>query len=1005
MRMRRCFAGMVLLFLAYGTIEIAGAEEAINLDQLRHRAWRASDGWFDGVVHSLAQGSDGYLWIGTDSGVYRFDGVKFEPVLRGDHRPIGATFGLLAAQDGSMWIASASGLSVWRDAHLTDIAGSGDYINSVYQDRSGNIWFTRGISADSGPVCRLRADNTPQCFNQADGIATHYAQKIVQDAEGFYWIAAGTLTRWKPGSKGTEYFAKELSAFGTGWGLQTILIDSDGSLLAGLTVTGPTAGLQRFKDHQWSAVRIPGFDGSKRSAQRLFRDSSGSLWIDPVMDPELVRLTDNRFEHFTPANGLTSDAVGAIIEDREGTIWIGTDMGIDSFTRPAVLTYWDHDGSPLRANTLLSELSGSLLIGTPPVMRISGNRAEMLPLFKDDSIVRTVNAMFVDHKKRLWVAVYDTITMTEGGKRRTIADTNGLSHLASGDIVKSIAEDSNQVIWAYIVGKEVDRLVVLSPSGLTNVRIDPKRDRLRWLVADHSGGLWIAGLTDRLIYLKDGQEKFLSIPHVAKGLQVNEMVLGPDETLLISSTQGLVTLKDDRWRAFGAANGLDCASIDSTVVSDDGAAWLSTRCGLMRVSAEELRQQGEPYQSLVTPKTYGTVDGWSPTISIAGNKSAKTNDGRLWFASMTSLKMIDPNHLATNRLKPPLAIESIHGDRRLFARSDMVMVPPKTAELQIDYTALSLVEPKTMNFKYRLVGHDADWQDPGTRRQAFYNDLTPGRYTFEVIASNNDGVWNTDPASVELNVLPTFFQTLLFKLICAVAIAATLWGAYLLRIRQVTRVIQLTHRERALERESIARDLHDTFFQTMQSLFLRFHSTMIQLPESDTETRGKLDVILRDSDRAMAEGRKMFLETPLIENNDVELGIVFERIAAEFSTAYGIACSVTRRFEPRAIRPSVIGEAYKLGREALYNAFRHANASAIEVIISYGADQFTVSVKDDGRGFDLQERTDSEASTRWGLKNMALRAKALGGNLHIVSHKGRGTVVELVLPAALSYRD
>ena len=333
------------------------------------------------------------------------------------------------------------------------------------------------------------------------------------------------------------------------------------------------------------------------------------------------------------------------------------------------------------------------------------------------------------------------------------------------------------------------------------------------------------------------------------------------------------------------------------------------------------------------------------------------------------------------------------------------MVPPKTAELQIDYTALSLVEPKTMNFKYRLVGHDADWQDPGTRRQAFYNDLTPGRYTFEVIASNNDGVWNTDPASVELNVLPTFFQTLLFKLICAVAIAATLWGAYLLRIRQVTRVIQLTHRERTLERESIARDLHDTFFQTMQSLFLRFHSTMMQLPESDTETRGKLDVILRDSDRAMAEGRKMFLETPLIENNDVELGIVFERIAAEFSTAYGIACSVTRRFEPRAIRPSVIGEAYKLGREALYNAFRHANASAIEVIISYGADQFTVSVKDDGRGFDLQERTDSEASTRWGLKNMALRAKALGGNLHIVSHKGRGTVVELVLPAALSYRD
>ena len=989
--------------LSYGVIAMGDVNEAIHLSQYRHKAWRASEGWYDGAAYSIAQGPDGYLWVGTESGVFRFDGVKFEPFRPNPDKPIGATYGLLAGQDGSMWMASASGLRVWQDAHLIEIAGSGQYISSVYQDRSGQIWFTRGIHADSGPICRLKPSNIPECFNEADGLATHYAQKIVQDSDGYYWIAAGTLTRWKPGSKGTEFFTKELSAFGTGWGVQCLMIDSDGSLLAGLTVAGETAGLQRFKDNKWSAVKTSGFDGSKASATRVFRDRLGSLWVAPVTSAELVRLSDGNTEHFDEAKGLTSNTIQAITEDREGTIWIATATGIDSFARPTILSYWAKDGSRLEANTLLTAPSGALLVGTPRVTKVEDNAVDPLPLFINDPELHKVNAMLVDHQDRLWVAAYDTIAMTDGGKRYSIADSTGLKHLGSGDIVKSIAEDANQIIWAYIVGKDIDRLVTLSPRGVVNVRLEPKRDRLRWIVPDRTGGLWIAGISDHLLYMKDGRETVESIPHVANGLEVNEMVLGPDGTLLISSTQGLITLKDDKWRAFGVANGLNCPSVDSTVVSNDGAAWLSTHCGLMRVSKKELNQSAGPYQSHVMPKTYGTLDGWQPAVSIATNKSAKTKDGRLWFAGFVSLQMIDPSSLVNNPIKPLLAIERVYGDRRQFKAGGKVIIPPGTGEIQIDYTALSLVEPRTMNFRYRLMGHNTDWQDPGTRRQAFYNDLAPGPYRFEVIASNNEGVWNTDPAFVELDVLPMFYQTVLFKVICVMVAAAAIGAAYLLRVRQITRVIEHTHRERTMERESIARDLHDTFFQTIQSLFLRFHTAMIQLPAIDSQARDKFDAILRDSDLAMAEGRKMFLEPPLIESDKIELGVAFERIAAEFSTAYGIACSVTCRLEPRPIKPAVMGEAYKLGREALYNAFRHSNASGIQVVISYGANYFTLSVRDDGRGFVHPTKSTDEPSTRWGLRNMALRARALGGKLDITSESGQGTEVKLVIPAALTY--
>ncbi len=341
----------------------ASAGSDLQLRQYRHKAWRTSDGWFEGAVNALAQGTDGYLWVGTSHGAYRFDGVRFEPYLPAGHKPFGFVYAFLATREGAVWIAAESGLSVWKDGALVDIPSAGAQITSVSADRDGTVWVTRnGVKDGSGPVCRVTQAKTLKCFGEPDGIATHYAQNIVQDARGDYWIAAGAVTRWRPGSKGTVFFSDELSGFGTGWGVQTLMIDTDGSVLAGLSVSGKTAGLQRYKDGHWSAVATRTFDGSVHSAGRLFRDHEGALWVY-TLDDSLGRVDGDRFELFGPAQGLSGETVSAILEDREETIWVATDRGIDSFTRPAVVTFTEKDGTWIHSNLLFADADGALWLG------------------------------------------------------------------------------------------------------------------------------------------------------------------------------------------------------------------------------------------------------------------------------------------------------------------------------------------------------------------------------------------------------------------------------------------------------------------------------------------------------------------------------------------------------------------------------------------------------------------------------------------------------------------
>jgi signal transduction histidine kinase len=337
-----------------------------------------------------------------------------------------------------------------------------------------------------------------------------------------------------------------------------------------------------------------------------------------------------------------------------------------------------------------------------------------------------------------------------------------------------------------------------------------------------------------------------------------------------------------------------------------------------------------------------------------------------------------------------------------------VTLPPRVRDLQIDYTALSLMAPAKVRFRYWLEGRDKGWQDPGTRRQAFYSDLWPGHYRFRVIACNNDGVWNETGASLNFTIAPAWYQTTWFFAFCAIALLLLLWTLYQLRLNQLKHQFSRTLEARVDERTRIARDLHDTLLQSFQGITLHFQRARNLLPDRTAEAIQTLDTALDGAEEAIVEGRDAIY--------DLRSSITAANALVEEITALGeeLAAEVTNQKEPpqfravvegsaHALRPDAYIEIFRIAREALRNAFSHSQGYLIETEMAYTESQFRLRVRDDGKGIDPDERVRAERTGHWGLKGMRERAEHLGGELEVWSELGAGTEIELRLPASIAY--
>ena len=984
--------GPVCAFLLLACCPAAFAlNPALDVTQYSHTSWKIRDGFPKGQVSSIAQTPDGYLWLGTEFGLFRFDGVRHVQWHPPANQELLSNwiFSLLAARDGTLWIGTEKGLASWKDGKLTQYSDlAGRYIFKILEDREGTVWVS-AAAVPAGKLCAIRNSNV-QCFGD-DGSLGRAAFNLYEDSKGNLWVGVKDgLWRWKPGPP------KFYPLPGEPDGIQCFGEDSDGTLLVGWN-----GGIHRFIDGKTEAYSIPGV-GQLRS-RRILRDRDGSLWIG-TYNEGLVHVHQGKSDVFGLSQGLSGEAAIALFEDCEGNIWVASGSGLDRFRDFAISTFSVSQGlSSPRIRSVIADRNGGVWLATPDSLN-RWNNGQVTVLN-----TKTPNSLFQDDTGRIWASTPFGFGYLNNDRFVSVSEVPGA--------VTAMAQDTAGNLW-----------IANEHAGLFQVLHENVVQQIPWSKLGHNdpvsavsadtlhGGIWLGFFLGGVVYYNNGQVRasYTTADGLTAG-RVNDFRLDQDGTLWIATESGASRLKNGRFATLTSRNGLPCDGVHWLREDDAHSFWLYTPCGLLRVARSELDAWATTmdHDTNAKPTVRATVfdisDGVRSVVTANhfSPQVAKSTDGKLWFlVGDDGVNLVDPSHLPFNKLPPPVHIEQFIADRKTYdpisAGSGPLRLPPLIRDLQIDYTALSLVAPEKILFRYKLEGRDSDWQEAGSRRQAFYNDLAPGNYRFRVIACNNSGVWNETGTYVDFSIAPAYYQTAWFRIIVVVLFLLVLGALYRLRLRQVARVVRARMEERLEERERIARDLHDTLLQSVQGLILKFSAVSKQIP-ADLPARDALEKTLDRADEVLAEGRDRIRNLRVNSASLSDLPAAFRAVAEETSQGRDAIFKTVVEGHVRELHPLVLEECYCIGREAIINALSHSEGQHVEVEIAYDARQFRLRVRDDGRGIERKILEAGGRSGHWGLQGMHERAQKIGGQLKFWSRPETGTEVELMVPGATAY--
>jgi signal transduction histidine kinase len=518
--------------------------------------------------------------------------------------------------------------------------------------------------------------------------------------------------------------------------------------------------------------------------------------------------------------------------------------------------------------------------------------------------------------------------------------------------------------------------------------------------ADSSGRLWFGYTANKIAMLNEGKVQVFSS---AEGLMTGN-VTALDEAggqIWAGGENGLAYFSKGRFRQLNVEEeGL--RNISGIVGTSNGDLWINQSSGIVHIQAAEIRRTLDDPNYRARYEFFNSLDGYfgSPRVVRPLPTVVEGANGRLWFGTFTGIFWIDPDRLHRNP-PPPVYVESVVADGKRYNALDDLRMPPNVANLQIDYTALDLSLPERVRFRYKLDGVDRNWLDAQIRRQAFYTKLPPGRHTFRVIACNGDGVWNETGATLAFFIAPAFYQTAWFRLLLGIAALMLIWLLHTLRLKQATAQMQARLGERLEERGRIARELHDTLIQSVDGLMLRIQTA---LSESDSKrSRLMIEKALDSADEVMLEGRQRVHALRAEAITVKELSEALASYGQDLSEGHPAGFSVALVGSPKLVDAFVRDEAYRIGREALGNAFQHAGATKVEVEVTYDRAMVHMRVRDNGRGID-EHTLDGGRPGHWGLRGMRERAHVIGGKLVIWSRPGVGTEIHLGIPTDVAYK-
>jgi signal transduction histidine kinase/ligand-binding sensor domain-containing protein len=975
---KRLTQAVVVLSILLACCSFAFAlDPALDISQYAHTAWKVRDGFARGFIYAIAQTPDGYLWLGTEFGLLRFDGVRAVPWMPPNGQlPSNDIPTLLVTRDGTFWIGTTKGLASWKEGKLTTYSElNGSRIFVLLEDRNGNVWA---------------ATREARIFGENVG-------PIDADAEGNFWVGFDKASRkWKSGRPQSFEIRDSMHSQPSPAELQQFAFPTANH-------KRPTkSGAAQFERGTSTVL------SQHLNAPPSLRDHDGALWV-AIPDRGLVHIHQGKTDVFSEADGLSGDTVTGLLEDREGDVWAVTSNGIDRFREYAVPNFSTKQGlSSAKSVAIVGAKDGSVWVTTDNgLSRWKDGRISVVnQIGSTQDPNRTPKGapycLFEDSERRIWLSTVQEFGYLENNRFVPVRDVHG-------GRITSMAEGPSGHLW---LAKEEDGLLHLFQGRV--VEKFPwtalgHHDDGRVVLADPSQhGIWLGFSAGGISYFADGAiRKSYSVAEGLGAGRVNGLRFGPRGALWAATENGLSRIKDDHVTTLTSKNGLPCDRVHWTVDDADHFVWVYTACGLVRIARTELDAWVDDPSKSVPATLFDVSEG----VRTQSNPSAvqgvsKASDGRIWYLAFDGVSVIDPQHFPFNKLPPPVQIEQVTADRKAYDAAQGLRLPALVRDLAIDYTALSFVAPEQVKFRYKLEGYDNEWQDAGNRRQAIYTNLPPRAYRFRLMASNNSGVWNEEGALLDFSIAPAFYQTTRFRLAILVLFLFLLWAAYQLRVRQLAHQFNMTLEARVSERLRIARELHDTLLQSFQGLLLRFQSVAKLLPERPDEARHRLDNAIQQAAGAITEGRDAVqgLRSSAFETNDLANAIaaIAEELTKDSAGGESPVIDLEVEGAPRGLNPVVRDEAYRIAGEALRNAFRHAQARRITVEIRYDKRHFRLRVRDDGKGID-EDAMQRQPSGHFGLPGMRERAEIVGGRLEVWSKPNSGTQAELSIPGNIAY--
>lgn len=989
------------------TVLLLGLKATALAQEYGFDLWTTANGLPQNTVTGVAQTPDGYLWLSTFDGLARFDGVRFTIFDKGNTKGIlNNRFARLFADRAGVVYAYTENyvVTVYRNGvfrSYADFATAGEPIAAIASDAQGNVIFetVKGDYALQGDRFVLTPDQKEpgvkriywgksgakwvigpnQTTRQQDGYGTTYPLNLTADE-------LGDINHFAPyeDRRGALWFSRRTPAFEI-WRLQ--------------------AG----KVTVFTKKEIPALN--ELFPNQMMEDADGSLWLLlsglAVPKPsQLVRFKDNQFTSY-PLN----EAVGATasLVDREGNFWLATSTGLRRLRRKLITTLSVKDG--LNSNEvypLVQTMNGAIFIGTAlGVNRYADGKITDLGLRYATRVPLYMRGLWEDEQARIWLGYQG-----EGGFGRFEAPSSvkriGKNDLPNGatdftaDRAGNIWIATGEGLFKYKDDQEIAHYTV--KDGLPS-------ESVITIHVDRHGNLW-AGTYDGLAQFKDG--RFISYNAEAdspKGF-VRAIYEDADGVLWCGTYgDGLVRYKGGRFFNYRIEHGLFNNGVFAILEDKRSNFWMSSNRGIHRVSKQELNDFADGKIPKLNSVSYDEKDGMLNAECNGGRLPAaiKAKDGKFWFPTMGGVAIIDPEAEAVNPLPPPVVIETVSVDRKpteiqLFQSAvrnpqSAIELSPGQSQLEIHYTALSLLKSAQIKFKYKLEGLENNWREAGTQRSANYSYLPAGSYTFRVIAANANGVWNNEGAAIRLVVHPYFYQTWWFLLLAVSALAGTIWLIAHARLSQVRKIAEaktafsrqlITSQE--AERKRIAAELHDGLGQ---SLLVIKNRTSIgkRLVHDGAKVAAQLDEISNATGQALEEVRGIAYNLRPYHLERLGLRESLNAMIEKIREATGLEINARVALFDEVFSKDDEVLFYRVIQECLNNIIKHAEATAVEINIVQTETEVAARIQDNGRGFTVE----SQASG-FGLIGMAERVRMLGGTRSMESEAGKGTTVKMIIP-------